>query len=125
MPIPFVTEDHGNVLESAWEGYYIIGYEQKTHIFHYKQKGGDGMNELTEQQLRRLRQFMNMQEETALGISRNRDKAKGKVRLRWNHRTSTNLSQYRIDTIAARSLTTRIVEPNPVYLTPDELRRKI
>lgn len=58
-------------------------------------------------------------------MPRTKDKVKGNVRLRWNHRPSTNISKYRIDKVATTTLRTLVTEPSPVSLTPEQLRRKI
>jgi len=58
-------------------------------------------------------------------ISRRKDLAKGNVRLRWNHKISTNISKYRIDKLATTTLVLRQEEPNPICLSVEQLRRKI
>lgn len=55
-------------------------------------------------------------------IPARRDKAKGKVRLRWDHKRSVNVTQYRIDKIQTESLVEEQVEPNPAQLSRAELR---
>lgn len=57
-------------------------------------------------------------------MPRNRDKVKGKVRLRWNHRKSINMTQYRIDKIQTDSLVRREEAPDPIYLPVSYLREK-
>lgn len=58
-------------------------------------------------------------------MPRQRDKVKGSVRLRWNHKVSVNVTKYRIDKVATSTLSTRQEEPNPVTLTREQLMRKI
>lgn len=77
-----------------------------------------------EENLRNLQRFMQLQGEAPNNLPRNRDKVKGKVRLRWNHKTSLNLTQYRIEKIQAESLRESVVEPDPIQLTQRELWQK-
>jgi len=58
-------------------------------------------------------------------MPRTKDKVKGNVRLRWNHKISTNVSKYRIDKVAEKSFRSYSIEPEPVSLSVEQLRRKI
>jgi len=78
-----------------------------------------------ERKLQKLGEFQNMTDRPANDVARNRDEAKGKVRMRWNHKQSVNVSKYRIDRVAERSLKVYEVDPDPVTLTRDELWRKL
>lgn len=80
--------------------------------------------ERLEDNLRKLRELVQFQSRTANNISARRSLAKGKVRLNWNHKISTNVTQYRIDKIAAQSLVIKEEAPSPVQLTQAELRHK-
>ena len=93
--------------------------------FSYNNEREEVYTMISDAELQKLEAFRRLTEETSNGISRNRDKAKGKVRLRWGHRPSTNISAYKIDKVQSRSLKVTFVEPNPVQLTREELFRKI
>jgi hypothetical protein len=77
-----------------------------------------------EANLQKLRSLKLLVESAPRDMPRNRDHVKGKVRLRWDHKVSTNLTKYRIDKIQATSLILSEEEPNPVTLTQDELWQK-
>ena len=78
-----------------------------------------------ERKLQKLTDLTRTVEQAPRDMPRNRDDVKGKVRLRWNHHPSTNVSKYRIDRIAERTLVVTNVEPNPIHLTREELWRKL
>lgn len=84
------------------------------------------MNNLSqlEENLRRLRERIQSIESPPNNLPRSRDKVKGKVRLRWNHKQSVNLTSYRIDKIHRESLKESICEPNPIILSAEILRMK-
>lgn len=71
-------------------------------------------------------EIRHMIETPANEISRNRDRAKGKVRHRpASYRKSVNISNYRIEKVQFSSLKESKVEPDPVHLTREELWKKL
>jgi hypothetical protein len=79
-----------------------------------------------EANLQKLRSLKLLVESAPRDMPRNRDHVKGKVRLRWDHKYmgSTNVSKYRAEKIAERSLVVREEAPDPINLPVETLRMK-